>query len=254
MAEDNAVKNFLEEFSGEKEANPFEDNLKDPFEKVEVPDFKEEVSEEQKEEKSLPFNKDPKIQRFIEKEINKRMSEFKPSETDKEIKKENDEVVESLIAVIGNDTPEKRRAVEALKNRLDEGTRKITEWEETKNQEERADKEAEEELLSAFENIEDNYDVDISSNTPQAKKTRQEFISFVEKIAPKDRYGEVIDFPDMNSAWETFSEIKKSSQSPSRAKELASRGMSRSSEAPTGQTVKRIDWNTVENYMDTLKP
>lgn len=246
MEKDNAVKDFLDEFGEQKEVNPFEDNLKDPFIKQEIV---EDTAEENKDEKPIPFNKDPKVQKFIEREINKRMAEFTPAESVKETTKENDEVVDALIAVIGNDTPEKRRAVQALRDRLDEGTKKITEWENQQKQAEIADREAEEELASAFDNIEETYDVDISSNAPQAKKLRQEFAVFVEKIAPKDKYGDVIDYPDMNSAWETFNEIKKANAQPNRAKELASRGLARSSEAPVVRTGQKI---TFDNVLENL--
>lgn len=237
-----AVESFLEGTSNE---NMFEKPSNDPFAAVEA---KGEVTEEAEEkEKPLPFHKDPKVQKFIDKEIEKRLKDIKPSETKTESKQENDEVVESLIAVIGNDTPEKRRAVEALRDRLDQGAKEIAAFREEQKANELADKQAEEKLTNAFENIEDAYDVDLTS--AQAKKTREEFITFIEKIAPK-RNGEIVEYPDMNSAWETFREIKKST--PSRAKELASRSMARSAETSVKQE-KKIDWNAVDEMMDTLK-
>lgn len=250
MEKDNAVKNFLDEFGGEKEVNPFEDNLKDPFAQVEK---QEETVEEVKEEKPLPFNKDPKVQKFIEKEISKRMADFKPAETSQ---KEEKEVDDYYTRLIGNDTPEKvamiREAQARDERMLQQAEERAFNRLSQKEQESlRADQEAEEELESAFENIEETFDVDISS--PQAKKLRQEFVSFVEKIAPKDRYGDVADYPDMNSAWETFSEMKKATAQPNRAKELASRGMARSSETTTSQSAKRINWNAVDDMMDSLK-
>lgn len=241
-------KSELDEFMaglGGSSESPEEQKAEDPFNHLEEK-VEEETSVEEKDEKPLPFNKDPKVQKFIEKEISKRMADFKPTESRQEEKKENDEVVESLIAVIGNDTPEKRRAVEALRDRLDEGTRKITEWENQQQQSEIADKEAEEQLESAFGNIEEKFDVDIMSGKPDSLKrgngftyTRQEFVSFVEKIAPKDANGEIVDYPDMNSTWETFSDVKKSTATPSRAKELASRSMRRSAETSSEPVLKR---------------
>lgn len=251
--ERSAVADFLGEFGNKGVPKDlFNDAPKDPFAQEEVV---ETPVEEVKEEKPLPFNKDPKVQKFIEKEISKRMAEFKPTESTKEQRQENDEVVDALEAVIGNDTPEKRRAVQALRDRLDEGTRKITEWEQQQHQAEVADKEAEEELSNAFDNIEETFDVDITSNNPIARKTRQEFVSFVEKIAPKDRNGDIVDYPDMNSAWEMFDERRKATTPPSRAKELASRSMARSAETGTAQAipVNKHSFERTDNFIESLQ-
>ena len=244
-----AVEAFLE---GDKNDSMFE-APKDPFFKVEEPQG-EVIEEVEKEEKPLPFNKDPKIQRFIEKAVEKRLSEFKPQEVERETKSETDDYWERLI---GTDTAEKLQMVKEAKQReerlLDQAEERTFSRLSQRDQEaERADREAEEELDNAFESIEQNYDVDISSNTPQARKARQEFVSFVERIAPKNSEGEVIDYPDMHSAWETFSEIKKQNPQNLRAKELAQRGISRSAETSVKQD-KSVNWNTVDEFMDTLK-
>lgn len=249
MDKDNAVKSFLDEFDGKKEANPFEDNLKDPFAEAEVP---EEVVVEE-EEKPLPFNKDPKVQKFIEKEISKRMADFKPEVREVQVEKGEDKVTDMLTRLIGNNTPEKVAMVKEFKDVLgnlkgEARAEALQEIEARSHAETQADLAAQEELETAFENIEENYDVDISSNSPLAKKTRQEFVSFVERIAPKDRNGDVIDYPDMNSAWETFSEMRKTSQ-PSRAKELASRGMARSSESTVAAPAKRLSWDSFDDVI-----
>jgi len=253
--EKSAVESFLGELSGEQNFDSFAKN-EDPFAKQET--VEEKV--EEKEEKPLPFNKDPKIQKFIEKEISRKLAEFEVKETPRETQPEDNsfkDTIDAFTAIIGNDTPEKVNALNALKNSLSSldqraSQKAIEKLEEIRNQESQADKEAEEELNSAFESIEETFGVDITSKNPTAIKTRQEFVSFVEKIAPKDRNGDIVDYPDMQSAWETFSEIKKSTATPSRAKELASRSMSRSAETTTTPQ-KRIGWNEVDEFMDTLK-
>ncbi len=252
--EKSAVESFLE--GTENEQNLFGATSKDPFTKPEVVEQKE---EEEKEEKALPFHKDPKVQKYLDKQIAKALESVKGSEVEKSEKIQSsdyEEVVNAFTTVIGNDTPEKVNALSALKKALEGADQRATQKalervEALEQQEIQADRQAEEELESAFENIEENYGVDISSNNSLAKKTRQEFVSFIERIAPKDREGNVIDYPDMTSAWETFSELKKAT--PSRAKELASRSMARSSEASPTQQQKRVDWNAVNEFMDTLK-
>lgn len=252
MAEDkeiSAVKQFLGEVGEDKD--PLAQNLEDPFNQV-TPEVKEEVVEE-KEEKPLPFNKDPKIQKFIEKEISKRLADFKPEvrETETPVDTRMDDV---LTRIIGNDTPEKVQGIKDMKELLTGLTGKakaeaIAELEARQNEEAEADREAEVELETAFENIEEAFDVDITSNSPLAKKTRQEFVSFVEKIAPKDRNGDIVDYPDMTSAWETFSEIKKSTATPSRAKELAARSMARSSETPVVKDTKGLNFDNIIEHL-----
>jgi hypothetical protein len=250
--EKSAVENFL---SGTTNESMFE-KAKDPFEiPLETNEVENQEVEEVKEEKPVPFNKDPKVQRFIEKQIEKRLKDLKPSEPERKQEVNDDD--DYYARLIGNDTPEKLAMIKEAKAREERQLqlaeeRAFNRLSQKEQEEARADAEAEEELSSAFESIEETYDVDISSNNPQARKNRQEFISFVEKMAPKDRYGEIIDYPDMISAWETFSEIKKSTAQPSRAKELAARGLSRSAETSVKQE-KRVDWNAVEEMMDGLK-
>lgn len=254
--ERSAVADFLGEFGNKGvQKDPFNDAPKDPFANEVV-----EKVEEQKEEKPLPFNKDPKNLKFIEKEVSRRLDEFKKENPVRETTQVPDTRVDDVLTrLIGNDTPEKVSMIKEFKEILSEGTQKakaeaIAELESRQNAEVEADREAEQELENAFDNIEENFDVDITSNNPVAKKTRQEFVSFIEKIAPKDRNGDIVDYPDMNSAWETFSEMRKSTATPSRAKELASRSMARSSDTGTQQAipVNKHSFERTDNFIESL--
>ncbi len=243
-----AVENFLK--GTEQQAVSFEQPSKDSFEIVTEPE--EEVVEK---EKPVPFHQDPRVHKFINREIEKRLKDIKIPEPERQNDtKEDDDYYTRLI---GNDTPEKVAMIREAKARdermLEQAEeRAFNRLSEREQEEFVAEKDAEDELTNAFESIEETYDVDISSNSPQARKTRLEFVSFVEKIAPK-RDGVIVDYPDMDSAWETFSEMKKSSTQPSRAKELASRSMSRSAETTSTANQKRVDWNAVDEMMDGLK-
>lgn len=253
--EESAVSKFLGELDENK--NPFQENQEDPFAGKEETPIAEEVVED-KVEKPLPFNKDPKVQKFIEKEISKRLADFKPEVRETTQAPTDDKVSDVLTRLIGNDTPEKVSMVKEFKDILgnlkgEARAEALAEIESRQNAEVQADQEAEQELESAFENIEEQFDVDITSNNALARKTRQEFVSFVEKIAPKDRNGDIVDYPDMTSAWETFSEIKKSTAQPNRAKELASRGMSSSRSATESAPDKRRTFNDADDYINSLK-
>lgn len=222
---DKDQKSVVQSFLEGTEDNKFEQVIDSPFIETEQ---KEEL--EEKEEKPLPFHKDPKVQKFIDKELERRLKDFKPEPQKVETKSEDDDY---YVRLIGNDTPEKVAMVKEAKARdermLEQAEERAFNRLSQREQEEvQAEKEAEQELDSAFESIEETYDVDLTS--ARSQKTRSEFLTFVEKIAPKNKDGEILDYPDMNSAWETFSEMRKPSE-PSRAKQLASRGMARSSES-----------------------
>lgn len=242
--EKSAVDEFLGNLENKTEEGSFQDNTQDTFGETIEP---KEVAEE-KEEKPLPFNKDPKIQKFIEKELDKRMANFKPSESEKETKEENDEVVDALIAVIGNDTPEKRRAVQALRDRLDEGARKITEWENQQREAELADEQAEKELEDGFSSIEEQFEFTFT------KEKKRQFAEFLEKVAPKDGNGEIIAYPDFLATYETFDKLSKVSQPANRAKELASRSMARSAETGSSQVRKAntSSFESTDNFLESL--
>src|SRR5260221_2844163 len=116
--EESAVQKFLGEVGIEGEKSAFQNTQEDPFNK-EVPEVKVEEKEEVKETKPLPFNKDPKIQKFIEKEISKRLENFKSEAPQTRTEEDNfKDVMESFTTVIGNDTPDKVKAFNALKNSL----------------------------------------------------------------------------------------------------------------------------------------
>lgn len=219
----------------------------------------EEVVEEVEDEKPLPFHKDPKILRFIEKEVSKRAESFKPS-AEQQFRKDINEDInlpKSFIQLVGNDTDEKKQVLKDLSDYF--GTLKgearkefLAELEQQKQQEIEADTKAQEELETSLEQIEENYNVDLSSNSASAKKTRGEFLDYVRKIAPKNEEGEVIAFPDLISAFETYQEMNKRTAPASRAKELASRGLTRSTDASTAVPSGR-SWRDVDKFFDKLK-
>jgi hypothetical protein len=251
--EKSTVESFLEGTQNGQD-NLFEEITKDPFAQQEIVEGEEGGEEEP--EKPLPYHKDPKLQKFIDKQVEKRLKDYEVTTEAKPQITEEDEITElisSFTEVIGNDTPEKVNLIKAYEKSLrSTDQRAIAKAEakiqEIKNKEVQAEKDAEEELTNAIEAIEENFEVEL----PEGSKVRNEFLSFVEKIAPKDRNGNIVAYPDMESAWETFSENKKATSPTTRAKALASRSMARSSETTVVQP-KKVDWQSVDEYMDTLK-
>lgn len=239
----NETVNFLNEISTEA-----------PFKEEEVVEKAEEIEEE---DKPLPFHKDPKVQRYVEKQIEKAFKD-KPS-AEQQFKKEVEEInlPASFIKLVGNDTEEKKQVLKDLSDYF--GTLKgearkefLAELQEQQVAQQKEDAKAQEELDTYFEEIEETYNVDLSSNSATAKKTRSEFIDYVRKIAPKNNDGEVIGFPDLVSAFEEFQEKGKRTAPASRAKELASRGMTRSTDA-SNELPKSRSWKDVDRYFSKLK-
>lgn len=254
MPEDKTNKSAIDEFLGglnKSPENPFES--KDPF-AVEAEET-EDKGEEKVEEKPLAFHRDPKVLKFIEKEVEKRTRDLKPTDAPKAVDSE-DEFTEVLTRVIGNDTPEKVQAVKDMRKvfgSLEErGAQKaLAQIQAQAQQRIEEDKAAQEELESSFEDIEESYGVDLTSNTPAARKLDTEFRNYIRKIAPKNADGDVAAFPDLTAAFETFQELQKR-PSNNRAKELASRGMSRSNDASSAPVNTDKSWKGVEKLFNKL--
>ncbi len=240
----NELDNFLSDIKEEP---------KDPFAQEEKVEEVKVETEEKSEEKPLPFHKDPKVQRFIDKEIEKRLNNVRPSETErfsKETEDSSDEITDVLTRIIGNDTPERLSAIKDFKKvlleREERGAQKALEQIQLREQEERqAEEDAQEELTKGFEEVEENFNVDLTSNTAQAKKERIEFVDFITRVAPKDENGDVTQFPDLIETYTLFKETKKA-PTPSRAKELAARGLSRSTDASNAPVTGDRSWNAVD--------
>lgn len=258
MPEDkNAVDQFLGDI-GKSKDDPFKSA--DPFsvkgeEKVDAGD--EDKGEET--EKPVPFHKDPKVIRFIEKEVSKRLSEVKPRGDEvRSSHTEQDEMTAVLERVIGNDTPEKAQAVKDFRKMLgsleEKGAqRAIAQLREQSDAELEKERRAQAELDESFDEIEETYGVDLSSSTPQARKTRSEFVDYVRKIAPKNEDGEVVAFPDLNAAFEEFQErSKKVAPNNTKAKSLASRGVERSSDTSVAPKATEKNWKTIDKLFGNL--
>jgi hypothetical protein len=254
--DENKTESAVDEFLGDLKNNDgdgvFEVSKENPFDDQVIETKEEEV----KEEKALPFNQDPKIQRYIRKEVEKLTKDLTPRQTEqfqKEVSqsKDEDDLVGAFTNIIGNDTPEKvhalkmlDRTIKGLEDKAMSATRQL-------EAERQADIEAEQELEQGFENIEDTFNVDISSATPQARETRKKFIEFVEKIAPKDEYGEIKEYPDFEQTFDLFQKLNKP-QPNLRARELASRGMTRTSEASNATQVQGNSWKDVEKAISGM--
>lgn len=250
---DNETNEFLKEL-GVKDENGFQSDG-NPF-ATKDENQTQESDEEVKEDKPLPFHKDPKVQRYVEKQIEKALKDIKPNETQQFIKETTDEMDSVLERIIGNDTPEKIAASKDLKRVLlgleEKGAQKaLKQIQEQQAREKEAEVEAERELEQGFENIEETYNVDLSSNSPLAKKTRNDFVEFIRKVAPKDAQGDIIAYPDFDSTFELFQETRKKPDN-SRAKELSNRSMARSGDASNVPQKRDITSRGIDAWIESL--
>lgn len=236
------VSDFLEVLNGNKE--PFQE---------EVIEQEEEGKDDGGEIKPIPFHKDPKVLKFIEKEVEKRAETFKTS-AEKQFRQEVKEELNlpsSFVTLIGNDTAEKQQVLKDLSNYFGslKGEAKqefLAEMQEKERIQKAKDDAVANELTSGFEQIEEEYGVDLSANPKQ----RAAFVDYLRKVSHKNAEGEVDQFADIPATWELFQEKAKPAPA-SRAKELASRGMTRSTDASTVIPQGR-SWKDVDRFFTTL--
>lgn len=237
-----ALDDFLGSVKDPQVEDPFQEESENPF-----PEDKEPLEVE--EDKKVDFHKDPKIQRYIDKQIAKRLAEKPEAPAPREVKETKDEEIalpESFVQLIGNDTFEKKQVLKDLSHYFDslKGEARnefLKEMEQREEQSSRADSQAISELEEGFEAIEDQFGVD--ADTP-------EFRAFIKRVAPKDSDGNVSGFPDLVSTYETYQELKKPDNS--RAKQLASRGMARSSDASKEPVSQDRSWKGVDKMLSKL--
>lgn len=255
--------NEVDEFLGDvktEEKDVFKSEVEDPLAQPPKEEEKgEEKPEEKDEEEKLPFHKDPKVQRYIDKEIERRMPKTEVQTFIEDTKKDDDDpLLDVLTRVIGNDTPEKISAIKDFKRALDSRDKRVRdealrEIDNRVSEEKEAELQATNELIEGFENIEDTFNVDLTSNKPTAVSMRKEFVDFIQRIAPKDEDGQVTEFPDLEETFKLFQDIKKGvPTAPNRAKDLAARSVGRSGDSTVVKENTDKSWNGVQKWLDKL--
>lgn len=251
MPEDkSAVEEFLSGLGQPKE-DPFKST--DPFAEKEVP-----VAEvlEDEEEKPLPFHKDPKVLKYIEKQIAKATADRPVSQERQTFKEEEINLPPSFIKLVGNDTDEKKQVLTDLssyfKTLKGEARQEfLAEVQEQERAVQAQDQAALDELTAGFEEIEEMHGIDLSSGTATAQRTRGAFVEYLKKVSHKNADGEVDQFADIPAAWEEFqTRIQKPANN--RAKALASRSMGTSQNVSDTPAVADKSWKGVEKLFSKL--
>jgi hypothetical protein len=133
------------------------------------------------------------------------------------------EAVSNIERLYGVDSPEAREATDLLKSEFarvrEEATQAaLNALEERSSRETQAVKEAERQLDGMLEEIEDEFDVDM---TPKA---RTDFFKLLERMSPKDRDGNIIQYADHMAVWEDY-QLRTQKPVDNTAKNLAARAM-----------------------------
>lgn len=96
---------------------------------------------------------------------------------------------------------------------------------------------------SQLETLEDTYKVSFYGSK-KADDLRSQFLEFLEEISPKDKEGNLKDYADFESSFETFVELQsKSKPDNSRQREISSRSMQRSQSSQTAPKVRSTGWD-----------
>lgn len=138
---------------------------------------------------------------------------------------EESDYLKSVERIYGNDTPEAQLATDLLKKAFigvrDEAKKSaIEELRAERQNEQRELAQADTELDTMLENIEDEYGVTLTE--PQEKA----FFQLMAKMSPKDRDGNVIAYADAHSVYEVLQDkLKAGKGTDNRAKDLSSRSM-----------------------------
>lgn len=257
---DNELDNLLNELNNKNLA--FNEEPKQETDETVVPVEKETATEpsveEPKGEVKEPFHKNIKFKKLVEenKEMKKQIEQILASQNTKtpESRQESeDKITDILTRMIGNDSAEKVALIKEFRGVFDEIAKKGAEegYKMTKTEfleQQRAEKEAEQQLQNAFNEIEETYNVDLSSDAPTARKQKNDFINFIQKIAPKNEFGEITEYPDLVQSFSIFNEMHSgASKTNQRAKDIASRSVSRAS--TTSQTPKRVSWSNIDKLL-----
>lgn len=161
--------------------------------------------------------------------------------------------LKSVERIYGDATPENKEATEILKNSLrsleDAATERALErFKEIQRQEKDEERKAAQELDTMLEELEDDYKVDLTSNTTD----RQNFLKLLEKMSPKDEHGQIERYADHHSVYEIF-KAQKTTKPDTRTREISGRSMTQSGQAATVATANvhgELDEATVKYLID----
>ena len=203
-------------------------------------------------EKRIPYFKDEKVQKFIQKEIKKGLEGYKSSEQTfkEEVSQGEPKFISDLREVVGNDTPKKIEAMDNLRDSWSNLSKQARQ--NALNEILEAQQEAEEneqaELSEAVDELDEGRDeIESHFGKPLTEKQWDAYKDYLLDIEPKGGYQE---YPDFIKTFDYFRKVN--SRSNATAKTLASRSMERSAPASNQEAPKGNSWKDWEAEKEKL--
>lgn len=150
---------------------------------------------------------------------------------------EADNYLKSVERIYGTNSPEAVEATSLLQTALKSVEERATQNALEAFRKEQADAAAEarknDRLLDdMIDDIEDEYNVDLTS--PKQAEIRKGFFKMLERLSPKDKDGNILDYADHIAVWEDYASKATAPKQQSRAKQLSSRSMTAGGGTPGG--------------------
>jgi hypothetical protein len=145
-------------------------------------------------------------------------------ESKKLLSDEESDYLKGIERIYGTDSPEAQIATDLLKKAIvgardDAEERAYNRMLSERQNETKAVQEAEEQLDNIIDDIEDQFDVQLT------KAQQTSYFELLQKMSPKDKDGNVKELADPHAVWEIFSEKLQNRGSNNQAKALSSRSM-----------------------------
>lgn len=234
----NEVDKFFEGLPSEEkqQADIFEDPDKKPAEKQEGAGAKpEEGGEPRKNRRHRRLEQQLQEERELRIAAEARAEGRSEAQQFAQATSASDDTPDKWIRMYG-DTPEARQAWALQKELLADVIQKtkadtIAEIEQREKKRGDAQGQFEKFIEGELEGLEDDNDVDLTSDAPAAKKARREFLELVQNLSPKEN-GVITGYADFAETWKIYQD-RRQGQKPdaSKAKDLADRSMNRPGDA-----------------------
>lgn len=251
--DDNVLDQFSEEFSPQGEVNK-EDEFAEPLNPLDEPVEGQERHDDRSDDEPKGKNRHMRrVEQALarERRANTEMAARLAARSELDRFREDTKgmtVDERLLTLYGNDE-NGRKAAELTQSLLEDTARRAREdaLKEFTSMQEQAEQQVEQEtdyIYDQLEELEEEHNVDLTSNSPSARKARSEFLDYVEHLSPKDKDGDIVEYADFGTAFDAWRERRRNSQPSNRAKQLAARGM-----GPSGNSSKSAQVQAGEKFL-----
>ncbi len=235
MPEDNVLDQFSEEFPSQEGDNNKE--FGDASTSLDAPEKGREEEGNDDEEKAPKNRHIRRLEAKLNKEREANIHMAARLQAQSEIDRFRNEtrgqsIDERLLTLYGNDD-NGRKAAEITQSLLEDTAKRAREdaLHEFRSIQEKEAEQVDVEtdyINDQLESLEEDSGMDLTGNSPSARKNRSEFLDFLERLSPKDEDGDVKEYADFSSTFSLWTNRRTTNSPANRQKELASRGMTSS--------------------------